>query len=92
MTVENEITGERFVVSDWRVNAFLWANGYGRGGERVRVVYTSEVQEGWCLRGQVEDLNNPSCDLPKEVDGAGEHKQSDLEFKPFGSNSMNGFW
>jgi hypothetical protein len=38
------------------------------------------------------ELINPSCDLPKEVDGASQHKQSDLEFKALGSDSMNGFW
>lgn len=51
VTVENEIPSERFVVSDWRVNAFMWANGYGQGGERVRVVYTSESQEGVVFEG-----------------------------------------
>lgn len=51
VTVENEIPGERFVVSDWRVNVFMWASGYGQGGERVRVVYTTESQEGVVFKG-----------------------------------------
>ena len=35
---------------------------------------------------------NASCDLPKEVEGASEHEESDFEFKAFGSDGMNGFW
>ncbi len=35
---------------------------------------------------------NLSCDLPKEIDAASEYKESDLDFKTSGSDSMNGFW
>ncbi len=37
-------------------------------------------------------LLNLSCDLPKEIDAASEYKESDLDFKTSGSDSMNGFW
>jgi SAM-dependent methyltransferase len=36
-------------------------------------------------------LINPSCDLPKEIDGTSEYKECDLDFKTFGSDGMNGF-
>jgi hypothetical protein len=36
-------------------------------------------------------LSNPSCDLPKEVDGTSQDKESDFEFKPSGGDRMNGF-
>jgi hypothetical protein len=35
---------------------------------------------------------NPSCDLPKEIDATSEYKESDLDFKTSGGDSMNGFW
>jgi len=35
---------------------------------------------------------NPSCYLPEEVEAASQYKQSDLEFKTSGSDSMDGFW
>jgi hypothetical protein len=43
--------------------------------------------------GQNNEYNiyNLSCDLPKEVDGTSENKESDLEFKTFGGDRMNGF-
>jgi len=34
---------------------------------------------------------NPSCDLPKEIDGTSENKERDLDFKTFGRDCMNGF-
>jgi len=37
-------------------------------------------------------LINPSCELPKEVEGASEHEECDFEFKAFGCDGMNGFW
>jgi len=37
-------------------------------------------------------LVNPSCDLPKEVDATSKNKQSDFDFKTFGSDGMDRFW
>jgi len=37
-------------------------------------------------------LIHPSCDLPKEIDRAGENKESDFDLKAFGSDRMNRFW
>jgi len=37
-------------------------------------------------------INNLSCDLPKEIDRTSEHKESDFDFKAFGSDGMNRFW
>jgi len=37
-------------------------------------------------------INNPSCDIPKEVDGTSEHEECEFEFKAFGNKRMNGFW
>jgi hypothetical protein len=36
----------------------------------------------------IPQISNPSCDLPKEVDGASQHKQSDLEFKALASTVL----
>jgi hypothetical protein len=38
------------------------------------------------------NIINLSCDLPKEIDGASQDKESDFEFKTFGRDCMNGFW
>ena len=38
------------------------------------------------------NVYNPSCDLPKEVDGTSKHEESHFQLKAFGSNRMNGFW
>jgi len=46
----------------------------------------------WTLGPIISLLLNPSCDLPKEIDGTSEDEESDFEFKPFGSDGMNGFW
>jgi len=48
------------------------------------------------VEGQVQNekniILNPSCYLPEEVEAASQYKQSDLEFKTSGSDSMDGFW
>jgi len=41
---------------------------------------------------EIKIVINPSCDLPKEIDGTSEDEESDFEFKPLGSDGMNGFW
>jgi ubiquinone/menaquinone biosynthesis C-methylase UbiE len=47
--------------------------------------------QGLYLTRDIPSLLNLSCDLPKEVDGTSQNKESDLEFKTFGGDSMNGF-
>ena len=39
--------------------------------------------------GFIQRGNELSCYLPKEVDAASEHKQSNFDFKTSGSDSMN---
>lgn len=50
--VVNEMAGERFEVSAVRVNVYLWANGYGNPGEKLRIVYTDQAQEGVVYGGE----------------------------------------
>jgi hypothetical protein len=65
---------------------------------RMNSKETDELLEIWQSNHLYEwsdeafEVINPSCDLPKEVDGTSDDKESNFEFKTSGSDRMNGFW